>query len=67
MVTTSTLEERLEHVEQEMAQLRSQVQTLQPQKNWIVAMTGVFNDDPEFDEIIRLGRELRDADRPPSE
>lgn len=66
-MTTSTLEERLEHVEQEVAQLRSQVRTLQPRTNWLQAMTGMFNDDPEFDEIIRLGRELRKADQPQPE
>ena len=67
MVTTATVEERLEHVEQEIAQLRSHFRTLQPHPNWLIAMAGVFNDDSEFDEIVRLGREWRDADRPQPE
>ena len=32
--------------------------------NWLQRITGTFKDDPEFDEVIRLGREFREADRP---
>jgi hypothetical protein len=64
MSAASTLESRLEQVEQDVAHLKSQVQTLQPPGNWLEAMTGAFKDDPEFDEILRLGKAQRDADRP---
>jgi predicted nucleic acid-binding Zn-ribbon protein len=67
MSASSTLEERLEQVEHEVAQLKSQVQNLRPQGNWLAAMTGLFKDDREFDEVLRLGKELRDADRPSPE
>jgi uncharacterized protein (DUF433 family) len=32
--------------------------------NWIAEITGICKDDPDFDEIVRLGKELRDAESP---
>ena len=32
--------------------------------NWIAEITGSFKDDPDFDEIVRLGKEMRDAELP---
>ncbi len=64
MPPTSTLEERLEHVEHEVAHLKSQVQTLQPQAAWLGTMIGLFKNDPEFDEVLRLGKIHRDAEQP---
>ena len=36
-------------------------------ENWIDRITGSFQDDPEFDEILRLGREMRNTDPPDGE
>ena len=58
-----TLEERMSHVEQDLAKLKSQVDRLNPKENWIDRITGSFKDDPDFEEILRLGREIRQADR----
>jgi hypothetical protein len=58
-----TLEERVAHVEQDLAQLKSQIQHLRPGQGWIDRITGSFKDDPDFDEILRLGQEIRRADR----
>jgi hypothetical protein len=33
--------------------------------NWIDAIRGSATDNPVFDEIVRLGKEIRDAERPP--
>ncbi len=55
-----TIEERHENVERELAELK----TLIARPNWISAISGTFKDDPEFDEVLRLGKELRQADRP---
>ena len=60
MPDTSLLEARLARVEQELAELKSLVQA---KSNWIDAITGSFKDDPDFAEIVRLGKEQRDADR----
>ena len=68
MSDSSTIEHRLEQVERELAELKSRVQTLaEPKENWIDAISGSFKDDPEFEEIVRLGKEIRDADRPEPE
>jgi len=59
----ATITQRLITVEQEVAELRQHVQqpTSQP---WYLKHAGKFADDPEFQEIVRLGKEIRDADRP---
>lgn len=31
--------------------------------NWLDEVAGSFENDPEFDEVVRLGKELRVADR----
>ena len=57
-MTIQELEQRLNDLEQEVATLRRVVtpsQTLsKPQDTF-----GIFANDPEFDEIVRLGREYR--------
>jgi hypothetical protein len=60
---SKTIEQRLENVEKELAELKDEVKTLIPPQNWMSAVTGTFKNDPEFDEVLRLGRELREADR----
>ena len=67
MSQTPTLEQRISHVEKDLAQLKSQVERLGAKENWIDRITGSFKNDPEFDEILRLGREIRRADRPNAE
>jgi hypothetical protein len=67
MTSSATMEARLTQVEVELARLKSQVQARSPQRGWLDALTGVFKDDPEFAEILRLGQELRRADRPSPE
>ena len=59
----STVEERLAHVEKDVAELKSEVQRLRPTEGWIDKITGSFKDDPDFEEILRLGQEIRRADR----
>ena len=61
---SDALEERLARVEQELEQLKAQMSNRGSRGGWISEITGSFKDDPEFDEILRLGKEARDADRP---
>lgn len=58
-----TIEDRLAVVEREIARLKRRFPAEQPEEDWVDAMSGAFADDPEFDEVVRLGREIRDADR----
>ena len=32
--------------------------------NWLEEVAGSFENDPEFEEVVRLGKELSMADRP---
>lgn len=58
------LEERLRRVETELAELKNAKPKVEPQP-WYRLAAGQFKDDPVFDEIVRLGKEIRDAERSP--
>ena len=60
---TMTNEERVEKLEREMDLLKGKTAGA-AKGDWISAVTGSFANDPDFDEIVRLGKELRQADRP---
>ena len=59
MSALPTLEERLAIVEKDVADLKKAVFQDTPKPNWLKVVLGSFKDDPEFDEILRLGREIR--------
>jgi hypothetical protein len=61
---SKTIEKRLESVERQLAALEGEMKSLKPDSNWISSISGTFKDDPEFDEVLRLGKELRDAEQP---
>jgi hypothetical protein len=48
-------------------QVSGQAASDSPKRSWISEVTGSFKDDSEFDKILRLGKEIRDADRPEDE
>lgn len=58
------LEERLQRVETELAELKK-AQPKADSRPWYRQAAGQFKDDPVFDEIVRLGKEIRDAERTP--
>ena len=64
MPTSSTIEGRLELVEEAVAELKRKLESHSPPPNWLDRVVGSFKDEPAFDEVIRLGREFRMADRP---
>jgi hypothetical protein len=59
---SDTIEKRLAKVERELAILKTKMPT--DLSNWIADITGMFKDDPDFAEIVRLGKEMRDAEQP---
>ena len=59
-----TIEVRLAKVERELAILKARTGENSTKANWIEKITGSFKDDPDFDEIVRLGKEMRDAELP---
>ena len=61
---SETIEKRLERVEAELAELKRRVELSdQPRaKDWRRTV-GMSANDPEFEEMVRLGREYRKAQR----
>jgi hypothetical protein len=61
-----TVEERLEQLEKEVTLLKlSQsinVDLASQKPGWVAKIEGSFKDAPDFTEILRLGREERQAD-----
>jgi hypothetical protein len=64
MVENSALEERLTAVERDLADLKSRVAGSQRKAPWFEKMVGSMKDYPEFEEVVKLGREIRKADTP---
>lgn len=64
MCDKGTVEERLAVLECEMAELKRQIGLARTPGNWFGFVAGSFKDDPDFEEVLRLGDELRRSDRP---
>ena len=62
--TVVRLEARAKQLEAEVRDLKARLQT-EPESPWYRQILGTFADDPVFDEIVRLGGELRAAERNP--
>ena len=65
-MATTTLEKRLETVENELLQIKQQLAADRPETpsaNW-EKMFGIFADSEGFEEATRLGREYREAQNP---
>lgn len=58
------IEGRLDRLEREVAELKRSAPPQSSDESWVNSMTGSLQDYPEFDEVARLGREARAADRP---
>lgn len=59
---SDTLESRLARIERELAILKAK--SAHDKSNWIADITGTFKNHADFDEIVRLGKEMRDAEEP---
>ena len=60
-MTLQQLEQRLSDLERQVAELQREIRPLRPFPH-VMDTFGMFANDPEFDEIVRLGREYRQAD-----
>lgn len=63
---TSVIDARIAQIEQEVATLKAELQLARQQRNWQETF-GMFADDPGFDEVVRLGKEIRQSEPPPDE
>lgn len=61
---SETIGQRLTKVEQELQLLKQQARSDSLKPGWISSITGSFKDDPESDEILRPGKEIREDDQP---
>jgi len=59
----ATVEERLFKIEKEIEAIKTRIHASGQASNWLSRVNGTFKDDPDFDEIVRLGKEFRDSDR----
>ncbi len=67
MSQETTLEERVKVLEQEVADLKQRLLELSFRGTWLEKVSGSMKDYPEFEEVLRLGAEIRAADRPPDD
>ncbi len=59
-----TIEERLAKIERDIEMLKARNASGGHNGDWLDRFIGVFENDPDFDEIVRLGEEFRHEDRP---
>src|SRR5438876_4365036 len=55
---SQTLEQRVEDLEKKVAELSAEASRPTRKKDWRRTI-GIFKDDPDFEEAVRLGREYR--------
>lgn len=67
MADQETLEQRVETLEQTVAQLKRQQADRPVPESWIEKFSGSVSDDEAFVQAMEYGRAIRQADRPPDE
>jgi len=60
-----SIEQRLEAVETAVRDLQRRLANAPPTSNWLEQITGSFKDNPAFEEVVKYGRQWREADRLP--
>ncbi len=64
----ATIEKRVAALEAEVERLKQEREKKAPSVTpWWEKIIGTFANDPLYDEAMRLGREYREAQRPPDE
>ena len=66
MMAEVSVEDRLIALEAEVREIKSRLEAASPEAvtPWWKRIVGVYRDDPEFEEAMRLGREYRESQRP---
>jgi hypothetical protein len=63
-MTVAELTKRVEELEREVARLKQERNGADDERPWWERKAGTFEDDPGFEEMVRLGREYRESLRP---
>jgi hypothetical protein len=64
MSNASTIESRVEALERELAEVKRRLNGGQQSGSWLERVSGSQSQNAEFDEVLKLGREARSAERP---
>lgn len=56
------LQKRVSRLEVELGRIQKAV-SVPDSRPWYEQIVGTFDDDPGFDEMVRLGKKMRDADQ----
>lgn len=62
MSPTDTLEDRVDHLEEEVRALQQKFQVLKHPMDWRKTVS-TFADDPDFQDLVRAGAAERQAER----
>ena len=62
MEMSTELEQRVTTLENELSEVKQMLGKGRPQKDWRKTV-GMSKEDPGFDEMIRLGKEIREQER----
>ena len=60
----ATLEQRMTVLEKAVRELQEAKNTRKPAPDWLDRVIGSMKDESAFDEVLALGRAIRQADRP---
>ncbi len=60
----ATLEKRMTALEDAVLELQKAMKARNPAPDWLDRVIGSMKDEPAFDEVLALGRAIRQADRP---
>jgi hypothetical protein len=64
-MTKAQLAHRVHALEGQIARLKAELEEVRgPQEPWWQKIVGIYANDPNFDEAMRLGREWRESFRP---
>ena len=58
-----SVEERLSHLEKEVLRLKASAKVSQAKQDWLKKLAGTAIGDKDYEEILRLGKEIRDAEQ----
>ncbi|WP_417731447.1 hypothetical protein [Rosistilla oblonga] len=57
-------ESHASQLDKEPSQTKAPVEGATDEPNWIVKTAGAFRGDPVFAEVVKLGKEIRNAEQP---
>lgn len=60
----ATLDQRMTAIEESVRELREVLNARGPDPDWLDRVIGSMKDQPDFDEVLALGRAIRQADTP---